>query len=351
MEKDLLTVRSHWSSNPRHLSTSMLLETQGCLGLSFKMMERPAVPAVKRAAPKTQRLRNSASSSTTTSAKTLSNNGKALKTTGKFLLYFSSITTSPQQHPRSQLAMILRCLPLLVALIPCVVADVKFTGPPAGSTITGTTISMKWEESGDSPPISELASYQIFLCAGGNTATDYIPLTTLVTTGNFAKGNSASATFTVGLGAPTTNAYFLKMISAATGGVVINYSARFTLASMDGTFPPAVTDGLKTVSGTAGPPTENDIQAPQVGGTASAVAGAGQYGTPYTAQTGQVRYAPMPPMAQTKITAKNVSPQWPTSSFTVYPAAAGSPNAITTQTLPITFSTVSMENTVSRLFH
>jgi hypothetical protein len=257
-------------------------------------------------------------------------------------------TTSPQYPPRSQLNMILRCF-LVLALSSYVAADVKFTGPPAGATITGTTISISWEESGKSPPISELASYQIFLCAGGNTATDYIPLTTLVATGDFAKGNAVSAPFTAGLGADTPNAYFLKMISAATGGVVINYSARFSLASMDGSFPPAVTAGLKTVTGTAGPPTENNIQAPQVGGGGSVAAGGAQYGTPYTLQTGAIRYAPMPPMPQSKITAKNASPQWPTSAYTVYAAQQGSPNAISTNTAPQTFSTISVENTVSRL--
>ena len=257
---------------------------------------------------------------------------------------------STQSHLTSPLTMLLKCLVLLVALASFVTADVEFTGPAAGSTITGTTLSITWKESGTSPPISELASYQIFLCAGGNSATDYIPISTLVSTGNFAKGNSVTASFTIGLGAPTANAYFLKMISAATGGVVINYSDRFTLASMDGTFPPVVTAGLKTVTGTAGPPTENDIQAPQVGATGTIAAGAAQFGTPYTLQTGQIRFAPMPPMAQTKITAKNASPQFPTSAYTVYATIAGSPNAISTQTAPETFSTVSRENTVSQMF-
>jgi hypothetical protein len=243
--------------------------------------------------------------------------------------------------------MILRCLTLLAALVPYVFADVEFTTPAAGATIAGNSISIAWKESGVSPPITELASYQIFLCAGGNLATDYIPLATIVTTGDFTKGNSVTATFTLGLGADTKNAYFLKMISAATGGVVINYSDRFSLSSMDGIFPASVTDGLETVSGTAGPPTENDIQAPQVGGNAAASGNAGAYGTPYTLQSGPVRYAPMPPMAQTKITAKNASPQWPTSAYTPYPAIAGSPNAVTTQTQPITFTTHSIENTVS----
>lgn len=55
----------------------------------------------------------------------------------------------------------------------------------------------------------------------------------------------------------------------------------------------------------------------------------------------------MPPMAQTKITAKNASPQYPTSAYTVYKKIAGTPNAITTNTAPLTFSTVSIEPTVS----
>jgi hypothetical protein len=170
-----------------------------------------------------------------------------------------------------------------------------------------------------------------------------------VTTGDFAKGNSVSGTITQGLGASVDNAYFLKIISAATGGSVINFSDRFSLSGMTGVFPPVVTTGLKTVSGTAGPATQNDIQAVQNPGAgaggAPAVAG-GEYTVAYTLQTGEIRYAPMPPIAVTKITAKGQSRQWPTSAYTVYPAPAGTPNAITTNTMALTFSVSSMENTV-----
>jgi hypothetical protein len=145
-----------------------------------------------------------------------------------------------------------------------------------------------------------------------------------------------------------TNAYFLKFVSAATGGTVVNFSDRFTLKSMSGTFPPAIQQGLRTVSGTAGPADQNNIQAPQAGaGAATPSPGDGAYDTPYTLQTGTIRYAPMPPMAQSKITAKNASPQWPTSAYTVYQTIAGTPNAVTTNTLPITFEVSSRENPVS----
>ena len=170
-----------------------------------------------------------------------------------------------------------------------------------------------------------------------------------MTTGSFTKGNTATASITQGLGASVENAYFLKIISAATGGSVINYSDRFSISGMDGVFPPVVTAGLKTVSGTAGPPTENNIQAvqqPGAGGAATPVVAGGGYTVAYTLQTDPIRYAPMPPMAVTQITAKGQSRQWPSSAYTVYPAAAGSPNAITTQTLSQTFAASSIENTV-----
>jgi len=151
-----------------------------------------------------------------------------------------------------------------------------------------------------------------------------------------------------GWGADVENAYFLKFISAATGGTVENFSDRFTLKSMTGVFPQTVTQGLRSVTGTDGPDTVNNIQAPQAGDTGNTAPAAGEsaFDVPYTMQTDPVRYAPMPPMAQTQITAKNPSPQWPTSAYTVYQKIAGTPNAITTNTLPLTFSVSSREATV-----
>ena len=147
------------------------------------------------------------------------------------------------------------------------------------------------------------------------------------------------------------NAYFLKFISAATGGTVINFSDRFSLTGMTGTFPAAVTAGLKTVTGTAGPATQNNVQSSQNNAAAGADAipanGASEYSVPYTMQTATIRYAPMPPVAQTKITAKNASPQWPTSAYTVYKTNVGTPNAVTTHTEVFTFSVSSREATVS----
>ena len=246
--------------------------------------------------------------------------------------------------------MILRLSWLLATtIIPYAFADVEFTSPAAGVTVSGPTISIQWQDSGSSPPISDLVSYQLFLCAGGNAATDFIQLATLVPTGKFTDGNSASGDITAGLGASVKNAYFLKIISAATGGSIINYSPRFSISGMTGTFPPNVQQGIAGITGTTGPATENDIsnaQQPGAGAGGAQVAG-GSYTVAYTLQTDPSRYAPMPPMAVTKITAKNASPQWPTSSYTPYAGPAGTPNAVTTNTATLTFKAISIENTVS----
>ncbi|EXJ66991.1 uncharacterized protein A1O5_09637 [Cladophialophora psammophila CBS 110553] len=242
--------------------------------------------------------------------------------------------------------MILRSIYLLAAaILPFACADVQVIAPQPGDTITGLNLQIQWKDSGNSPPLSQLANYQLFLCAGGNVDSSYIPLATLVQEGTYTTGNSITITLQPGTGADVPNAYFLKFVSAATGGTVINFSDRFTLKSMTGTFPAVVQQGLRTVSGTAGPADVNNIQAPQAGaGQNTPTVGDGAYDTPYTMQTGTIRYAPMPPLAQTKITAKNASPLWPTSAYTVYQTIAGTPNAITTNTLPITFSVSSREN-------
>lgn len=247
--------------------------------------------------------------------------------------------------------MIITWLLLLGAISPAALADVQFTSPSAGQDISGDTISIAWKDSGDSPPIADLTSYQIFLCAGGNIDANFIPLATIVTNGNFKTDNTAVGTFTTGLGANVENAYFLKMISvAAAGGDVINYSDRFSLTSMVGTFPSVVKEGLQTVKGTtSGPPTENQIANPPNAAADTVAAEPPEFKIPYTLQTGEIRYAPMPPVPATKITAKNVSPQWPTSSYTVYQTIAGKPNAVSTVTDYQTFSVSSIENTVRSL--
>lgn len=70
---------------------------------------------------------------------------------------------------------IIRSLPLLLTFLSAVSADVEFTVPPAGSTVkAGDVITVHWKESGNHPTISELAQYDLYLCAGGDTPDSYV---------------------------------------------------------------------------------------------------------------------------------------------------------------------------------
>jgi Yeast cell wall synthesis protein KRE9/KNH1 len=137
-------------------------------------------------------------------------------------------------------------------------------------------------------------------------------------------------------------------MSAATGGTITNFSPRFSLTGMIGTFPPTVTAGLKTVSGTKGPATINQVSSPQVGAVNPAVAAGGaEFNVPYSMQTGAIRYAPMPIQPPTKISAKNFSPLFPTSAYTPFQTLAPPAQVATsTATAPVTLVVQSREATV-----
>ena len=134
---------------------------------------------------------------------------------------------------------------------------------------------------------------------------------------------------------------------------MINYSSRFTLSDMTGTFSAAVEAGLADVSGTDGPASDNQIADPQnaaPAGGASAAAGGPEYQVPYSMQTGPIRYAPMAVRAPSKITAKGDARQYPTSDYSIW-RRTGMPAPVPTQTITdvFTYSVQSMEATVRHL--
>ena len=148
------------------------------------------------------------------------------------------------------------------------------------------------------------------------------------------------------LGDSTENAFFLRSIGVAPGGVVYNFSPRFTLSGMTGTFPANVIAGLMKVSGTAGPDTINAIGNTNAGAGAAAT---GDFSMAYTMQTGPVRYAPMAKVAPSKITKpKGGSMQYPTSGYNVwYRTGMPAPDATQTVTEAFTFAVSSIEATIS----
>jgi hypothetical protein len=58
---------------------------------------------------------------------------------------------------------------LVAALSPLVDAGVKFTSPKAGDKLTaGTAVTVKWEEGGTGPKLTDLATYQLQVMVGDN---------------------------------------------------------------------------------------------------------------------------------------------------------------------------------------
>lgn len=155
-------------------------------------------------------------------------------------------------------------------------------------------------------------------------------------------------------GGGTINAYFIGIESELkAGGTVINYSSRFTASGMTGTFKPEVAAALKDVTGTSGPPTKNSVKgsSSSSGSTTGSSTttktpaandpNTGPYATPYTLQTGAVRYAPMQPQPPKKITKTDVKPQWPTSNQPIATKPLSIPSITMTYTATRTHSVAS----------
>ena len=134
---------------------------------------------------------------------------------------------------------------------------------------------------------------------------------------------------------------FLKIISPVAGGTITNYSPRFSLTGMKGTFPANVAAGIKKISGTEGPPTEKPN-----GAKPGANIPSESFAIPFASQTGQIFYAPMQKRPGSKITAKTISPAYPTSSVTLAKAILSPPVQTTTFTVSMTMSTDSHVHTV-----
>lgn len=248
--------------------------------------------------------------------------------------------------------MLARYLPVLALIAPLVFGDVKFTSPDAGTSLKasgGTVkISAEWEDSGDSPSLADLATYSVYLYAGGNTAGTYQQIGGPLATGkSFSAGNTVSASVPTTAGGDIDNAYFLQIISVPKtgGGTVMNFSPRFSLSGMTGSFPAAIKTAAQGVTGTAGPNTQNAVIG--AGVNQAAVAPQGSYAVNYADQDGPTKYAPMVSQPGTKITAKTASARYPTSSVSFYKTYAPIPKQVTTQTMSQTFTVSSVENSAT----
>ncbi len=133
------------------------------------------------------------------------------------------------------------------------------------------------------------------------------------------------------------------MLSVATaGGTIWNYSSRFTLTGMTGTFSTTVQAEVEAITDTTGPDTVNNLAS----NVAATSADEGAWGTPYYLQTGLTRYAPMAPVPGSAITATNTAPLFPTSSVSLASTFLPIASIVTTLTQAQTHSISSHANTV-----
>lgn len=234
----------------------------------------------------------------------------------------------------------------LLATCPITLADVTFTAPAAGSIFEGNAaIDVSWVDSGDAPSIADLKDYNIYLYSGSNA--DPKKITPLLD-GSFSNGNAVKVTVPVDVGGSTANAYFLGIISTATTGETVTaYSDRFTLSGMTGAFDTDILAGLASVSGTSGPENVNAFTAQAVLAARATVVAGAQFGTPFNLQTGSIRYAAMPIIPGTTITATNTVPLYAPSPYTVATTWMGSPTIISTISQAQTASFASHVNTAA----
>lgn len=134
------------------------------------------------------------------------------------------------------------------------------------------------------------------------------------------------------------------MVSAGPEDRVIDFSKRFSLAEMSGTFSSKIRAGLASVDGMDGPVSDNghdELRKRQ------AAAGTALYDVPYGEQTElPTKYAPMAKLPGTKITKSSATPLFPTSDYVLATTFLPIPTVVQTLTQSQTFSTKSMENTV-----
>ncbi|KAB8200727.1 Ser-Thr-rich glycosyl-phosphatidyl-inositol-anchored membrane family protein [Aspergillus parasiticus SU-1] len=236
---------------------------------------------------------------------------------------------------------LIRSLPVVLPLFSTALADVEFIAPARGTIMkAGDVVTAHWKDSGESPRISELVQYDLYLCAGGDTLGSQENLATLIKDGVFARGNSVSFKIDPAVGGNEPNAYFLKMVASGPDAHVINFSDRFTLTGMAGAFSSNLEDGIGLLSESHG---QQELRRRQA---------VGAYTIPYQLQTGPTRYAPMAKKPGSTIPAdKSPTPQFPTSAYEIATAYLSAPTIQTTVSASLTYSVSSIENTASPAPH
>lgn len=203
-------------------------------------------------------------------------------------------------------------------------ADYSITSPTSGQTFAASSaITIKFEDDGSIPAMTDLTSTQVLLCTGSNSAISCFSKNLV---GTFTPSESTTS-YEANLSSLTSlgsnGPYFFQLYSVGSGGSSIHYSERFTLTGMTGTT--KASDGGDTT-----PPTGSNSFS--VGDEGNSVIMKSNT-IPYLSQTGRVRYAPMQMQPGTKVThALSPTRRMPTSSVTYFTAYTLKPYQITTKT-------------------
>ncbi|PKY06006.1 hypothetical protein P168DRAFT_317508 [Aspergillus campestris IBT 28561] len=252
---------------------------------------------------------------------------------------------------------LIQSLSLFLAGLSTVLADVEFVVPTTGTIFkAGDVVTAHWRDTGRFPRISDLTTYDLYLCTGGDTPGTHTELSTLVQGARFARGNSVSFRIDPEFASHEPNAYFLKMDSTGPEASVINLSQRFSVfgahaveerlqeESQNGSLEKRQGLAAQGAQGAAGAQAAPVAQAPQA---------TGSYTIPYSLQTGPTRYAPQPKPPGTTIPPKNVkpTPQNPTSPYVVAITHLPQPTVETTTSEDPTRTVWEMENTAAPAPH
>lgn len=204
----------------------------------------------------------------------------------------------------------------LLSMLAVVAADYTITVPTASATYAATaTIAIKFADDGDDPTFSDMSSTKVLLCTGPNS--DIHCFSTAV--GTFTPSSSLtsySADLSDLVSEGSNGRYYFQFYSTTSSGdYSIQYSQRFTLTGMSGSY--KASDG-----GDTSPPdgyTDVDSTPDQ-----SQILSLNK--VTYTLQSGKYRYAPMQMQPGSTVTHKlSASRRYPTSSvsyFTTYTMTA-----------------------------
>lgn len=140
---------------------------------------------------------------------------------------------------------------------------------------------------------------------------------------------------------------FFKMVSNGPEAAVINFSHRFSLSGMTGSFSEPIAQAIASITNLDGPGALETRQDEGDGEGLQKRQNVGAYTIPYPLQADMLtKYAPMAKKPGTAITAQSATRRFPTSAYTIATTYLPVPTVVTTLSASETYSVVSIENTV-----